>query len=325
MRKKILFISGCLDSGGVAKSIVTLLNVIDKQAYDIHLLILSSIRGPFCGNLPKDITIHRDERIEGLVGGVSGTIKLLKKGYFLLGLANVIRMFLSRFDKAYAGILLAKLMPKINIGKFDTIVDYGGQHLLYYMVDKLEARKKISYFHNDYAFWDYYYKADKKYLPKVDHIVTITKICKDSLEKYFPSISNKIEIIENIVSPKLLQELAKETIPEEKFFAENFTLLTVGHVCERKGFDFALEAAEQLKKKNINFKWIFIGNYTKKEFQEIHDKNLEDVVYLYGVKSNPYPYIKASKIFVHPARYESQALVVSEARLLCKPIIVTRF
>lgn len=39
MKKKILFIVGTLDSGGVSKSMISLLNTIDKEAYDVSLLI----------------------------------------------------------------------------------------------------------------------------------------------------------------------------------------------------------------------------------------------------------------------------------------------
>ena len=325
MRKRVLFIIGCLDSGGVAKSLVTLMNVIDKQKYDIHLLILSSVQGPFVQYLPTDITIHKDERIAGLVDGKDGLIPLISKGHIWLAFCSIIRMLISQFDKAHSGLLLAKLMPKLDLGEFDVVVDYGGQHLLYYMVDKIRGRKKISYFHNDYSCWDFYYKVDRKYLPLVDYVVVITEVCKKSLICYFPEIEKKVFIVENIVSPKLLQQQAKESINEDDFFRDNFVLLTIGHVCNRKGFDFALEAANIMVKRGLKFKWVFIGSYTEEHIKKVSGMGLSNIMFFYGIRSNPYPYIAKSQILVHPARFESQALVVSEARLLCKPIVVTRF
>ena len=67
---------------------------------------------------------------------------------------------------------MAYLMPSIG-GEYDSIIDYNGQQQLYYMVNKLNAKKKITFFHSDYKKWSYYYKADKKYFPKVDAIFTI--------------------------------------------------------------------------------------------------------------------------------------------------------
>jgi hypothetical protein len=55
------------------------------------------------------------------------------------------RMALTKVDRGLAGWLLSRLMPAIQ-KEFDIIVDYGGQHQLYYMVDKLRGKKKISFF-----------------------------------------------------------------------------------------------------------------------------------------------------------------------------------
>ena len=325
MRTKILFIIGCLDSGGVAKSLVTLMNVIDKHKYDVHLLILSAMQGPFVQYLPDDITIHRDERIEGLVDGMAGLKPLVRKGHIGLAICSMYRMFLSIFDKANAGLMLAKLMPRLNMGKFDTVVDYGGQHLLYYMIDKIQGRKKISYFHNDYEKWNYYYKVDKRYLNHVNKIVLVSETCKQSMEHYFPELRDKICVIENIFSPDLLQKQSLMEVPEASFFQDNFVLITVGYVCERKGFDFIVGAANLLKRRGVKFKWVLIGAYDKSSVMRIMEEKLDDDVLLYGIRSNPYPYMRMSKIFVHPARFEGKPMVVCEAKVLCKPIVATCF
>lgn len=325
MKKKILFVAGCLDSGGVSKSIVTLMNVIDKQRYDVHLLILAAGRGPFASQLPTDITLHRNETIELLLARITGVKALLKKGYILLALGSCLRMLLSKVNKAYAGWLLAKMMPCAVDEEFDVVVDYAGQHVLYYTIDKLKGKKKISYFHDDYAAWDYYQAMDRKYLPKADHVVVITEHCKESIISYFPEIAPKVHVIENVVLPDLIMNLSKETIPEEDFLNHHFTLLTVGHVSEKKGFDFALAAAKRLHEDGIPFKWVFIGTYESNHVDAVRGAGLENVILFYGIRSNPYPYFRLADIVVHPARYESQAIVVSEARLLCKPIVVTRF
>lgn len=324
-RKRILFINGCLDSGGVAKSIVTLLNVIDKENYDIHLLLFSSVRGPFLSYLPNGITIHRDERIEGLVDGIAGLKNLLRKKHFVLALLSVLRMLLSLFSKSASGVFLARIMPKLDLGEFDVIVDYGGQHLLYYMVDKLQGKKKISFFHDDYASWNYYYAADKKYLRKVDQVVVITEICKQSILRFFPFLDSKVSVIENIVLPSLLDNQSKAPFPERDFFLNNFVLLTVGHVSNKKGFDFAIEAVSILKQREINFQWVFIGSYKRSHVKIVGSKGLESYVHFYGVKENPYPYMKHAQIVVLPSRYEAQPIVVLEAKALCKPIVVTHF
>lgn len=325
MKKKVLFVAGCLDSGGVSKSIVTLMNVIDKQRYDVHLLILGAGRGPFASQLPDDITLHRNETIELLLARFHGVFSLLKKGHIFLALGSCLRMLLSKINKAYAGWLLAKMMPCAVEEVFDVVVDYAGQHVLYYTIDKLKGKKKISYFHDDYAAWDYYEAMDRKYLPKADHVVVITEHCKESIIKYFPEIAPKVHVIENVVLPDLIKNLSLQVVPEEEYLKREFVLLTVGHVSEKKGFDFALDAAKRLHADGISFKWVFVGTYEECHVRAVAEAGLTDIILFYGVRPNPYPYFRLADIVVHPARYESQAIVVSEARLLCKPIVVTRF
>ena len=160
MRKKILFLIGNLESGGVSKSMVSLLNVIDRNKYEISLWV-GNPSGIFYDLLPNDIVLLSDKRISFLLEGMQGLLPLLKRGNFFLFLGSLLRIVLSRIDKGYAGWLLSQLMPVIIDVEYDMIVDYNGQHQLYYMVDKLRGKKKVSFFHSDYSKWPYYYKLDR--------------------------------------------------------------------------------------------------------------------------------------------------------------------
>ena len=53
--------------------------------------------------------------------------------------------------------------------------------------------------------------------------------------------------------------------------------------------------------------------------------SLESYIEFLGVKINPYPYIKACDLYVHPSRYEGKSIALDEAKILCKPIVVTNF
>ena len=56
MRKSVLFIIGNMETGGVSKSMVSLMNVINREKYDISLLIVVP-RGILMDLLPKDLNI----------------------------------------------------------------------------------------------------------------------------------------------------------------------------------------------------------------------------------------------------------------------------
>ncbi len=106
----------------------------------------------------------------------------------------------------------------------------------------------------------------------------------------------------------------------------NNILCTVAHFCRRKGSDFAIEAAEILKKQHVKFKWLFVGKVLEEDLcYLIKEKGLEENMIFVGVQSNPYPYMYLSDIYVQPSRYEGKSISLDEAKILCKPIVVTNF
>ena len=332
MKKKVLFIIGSLQSGGVSKSMVSLLNAWDTEKYETSLLLCCKDGDVFSDYLPKNIQLIYNPVIEHVMGGFFSLKWLLVHGHFLLCLGVLLRLILSYVSRPLASELIAKMMPVVSDVHYDLIVDYGGQQLLYYMVNKLSATKKVSFFHSDYSKWSFYYNADKKYYPLVDHIFTISQTCVDSLKHFFPNCTDRVSIMENISSPTIIRQQSLESIGEFKVQVDqmkangNTILCTIGHICRGKGFDFAIEASDILKRNGIHFKWIFIGKVLEENLLKlIADKKLDDNILLVGIQSNPYPYISLSDIVVHPSRFEGKSIALDEAKILCKPIVVTNF
>ena len=322
MKNSVLFIVSNMHTGGVSKSMTSLLNVIDTDKYDISLLLISPT-GELMPLIPKSIKIISNSVLSALTSRFDGFTKLIRLGKPVLAVMHVIRLLLSRINRSCAGRFLAWLMPPIE-GEYDMIVDYNGQHQLYYMVNKLCGKKKVTFFHSDYSKWPYYYNADKKYFPKVDAIFTISDTCVESLQKYFPECKSKIIKMENISSPTLINKLAQEHIDLPPF--EGITLLTIGHICYNKGIDLAIEAAQILKKKGIKFRWLFVGKVLANIYlKKIKELELDDIMLFVGTKVNPYPYIHLADIVVHPSRFEGRSIALDEVKILCKPVVVTNF
>ncbi len=314
---------GTLQSGGVSKSIVNLLNAMDRTTYDVHLLLLDRVGDILSPYLPSDITVHVNREIENLHRGLRGVRALLFTGHLLLAFGSLLRMLMSKISRAWAGRWLAYLMPRFTDLTFDLIIDYGGQQQLYYMVDKLDGKKKITFFHNDYSKWPYYYAADRLYYPKVDQILSISQTCVDVLKAYFPDCKDKISVMQNISSPVLITKQANETVDLP---IAPLLLVSLGHIMRRKGTDFSIDAAKILQKKGVEFKWMLVGKVVEKDLiRRIEQEGLADRFVVLGIRSNPYPYIKAADIYVHPARFEGKSIALDEAKILCKPIVVTNF
>ncbi len=325
IKPSILFIIGVLDSGGVSKSMLSLLSVIDKKRYDVSLLMMND-SGIFTNTIPKDIIVYRDVRLTALSSGIRGVRLLLAKGYFLLAMLHVVRLFITYFSRAYGGWWHSKIAPVITPNvEYDLIVDYAGQMQLYYMVDKLKAKKKVSFFHSDYRKWSYFEKTDRKYYKFVDKIFTISETCVAAMKDVFPEHASKIELMENITSIEQLTRMALQ--PIELPLTHGIVLISVGHVWKAKGIDFAIEAASDLKNNGIDFTWWMIGSIgTDEPWQRyVIDKGLDGNIQFLGVQNNPYPFVKRADIFVHLSRFEGKSIALDEAKLLCKPIVATNF
>ncbi len=325
MKKKILFIISNMESGGVSKSMSSLLNVIDTTKYEVDCFITSPT-GIFMDTIPASVKILTDKKTTLAFSSFpSNIVKLVTHGFWMTACLRVVAACLMLINKGYGGWVLSKILPEIPT-KYDLAVDYNGQHQLYYLIDTIHAKKKVTFFHSDYAKWSHYLSMDRKYMPKADFIYTISNQCVISLKKYFPNQSTKIALFENISAAETIVRMS--TVPVEDNLNPSFVkLLTIGHVSEAKGSDLAIKAARILQNNGLQFKWYFIGKKSDNPLfsKLIKENTLENSIVLMGLKSNPYPYIKQADVIVHPSLFEGKSIALDEAKILCKPIVVTNF
>lgn len=324
MKKKILFICSNLNIGGFQKSLIAALKCFDYQKYDIDLLLMSE-GGIFLSEIPKEVNILSSVVDDAFLSSLQISIKLLLKKRkikllvyrLFVGCANLI-------NKGTAAWLMSRKIAGLK-KHYDAAIDYNGQYLLYYLVDKVNANIKISYFHSDYKKWRYYEKVDRKYYSKVDAIVTVSDQCVASMQEIFPEFANKILCIENIVSPKTLNYEDNSC----SFYGnyDGFKIITVGRVCADKGLEYAIEACNILIKRGIKFKWIWIGPFDKNDklISRIKTEGVSDNLLLVGPSSSPYKSMSDADIMVHPSKYEGKSVTVEEAKVLSLPIVATNY
>ena len=57
----------------------------------------------------------------------------------------------------------------------------------------------------------------------------------------------------------------------------------------------------------------------------IDDSGLSQYFQLIGSRENPYAYMAQCDMIVQPSRIEGKSIVLDEAKMLCKPIVVTNY
>ena len=123
----------------------------------------------------------------------------------------------------------------------------------------------------------------------------------------------------------MIKKRAVEFVPKEITGTNN--ILSVGRLMSQKGFDLAISAASILKKRNMDFHWYIVGDgELRKDLEnQIENEGIQSEFTILGIKENPYPYIKACTIFAQTSRYEGKSVVLDEAKILAKPIVVTNY
>ena len=322
MRKKILFIMNSLNFGGAEKALVNLLNTIDYRKADIDLLLLSN-EGELLSEIDSRVNVVKSPAIVSNYYKKNLRFDKLIIKFFITGILT-----LCTNNRAFANQLRWKYFYKnifSNIElEYDVAVSFLQGDPLYFMVDKINARKKIAWIHTDYSKTINNRNFDEWYLKKVDSVVTISDKCKQSLEIAFPDV--RTIVLPNIVNASVISKYAvmKELVECD---TNQDVLLTVGRLVEIKGIDFLLEVAFSLKSKGLKYNWYVLGDGELKEklLRERDSKKLNDCVHFLGNKKNPYVYMEKADIVIQTSRFEGKSLVLDEAKILQKLIISTDY
>lgn len=332
MKKNILIHIGGLGAGGAEKSLVSFLNTLPAEQYNVDLMTLNK-GGLFRNLVPENVNIIEPPF-----------------PYNCLGTSPTDWRFYSRhnpvyfFKKIYS---LYKLKKQTNLPvgqnlwpiwkncintcpkKYDVAMSYIEGLPNYYVMDKVDAKKKILWIHNEYTKLGYNKEFDKEYFEKADAVVTISELCRNDLVNNFPELKDKFHILENITNPVLIKKMAEEEIKDSAFVNRKDTLklLSIGRLYPQKNYPLAIDAAKIIKDKGIDFNWYIIGEgVLRGEIEkQINVLSLQDNIILLGLRSNPYPYIQQCDIIVQSSLFEGKSIAIDEAKILCKPIVATNY
>ena len=266
---KLLFVGITMNCAGTEKAFLGLANRLDYDRYDVTLL-LAHAAGPLFDQLPRQIkVIEMPEYGEmfTLTGGTAARAIwncYVKRNPLVLFeiFPYAVKSALFRKSKSFTAMRLwRKLIQKIPAlpGEYDVAAAFWGDKSMFYMIDKVKARKKITWLHFDYSSPP---RDDKLYLPyfnKCDKIINVSLAVDDALKSRLPQIADKCEVIENINDRKLIWDLALrgESFPDKGFKGKR--LLTVARICEQKGVDFIPPVLRKLVDEGYPVRWYIIG------------------------------------------------------------------
>lgn len=325
-KKKILFVMSSMDSGGAERALLNLLEELPKYRYEITLLLLNP-SGLFMGQIPQWV---RTLDTPPLVADCFSSARDKRPGLKHLT-ADIISTICSQDPEARRGFrwkyFYSHWIGPIG-GDYDTAVAFINGQVLYFVDEKVSAKRKIVFYHGDYISAHYSMDYEEPHLANMDGIYSISEKCVDMLRQLFPQFVRKIAYLPNISSVSAIKRCALEMEPVE-YRGYRMKILTVARLTPEKGVDIAVRAAAVLKQRGIDFCWFELGKAGSAETNQIKNLierlNVSDCFKLLGARSNPYPYIKQCDIVVQPSRHEGKSVFLDEAKILEKPIVATSY
>jgi len=335
-KKKVLIISANLEVGGIERSLIGLLNILDYDRLEVDLMLWRH-EGPFFALLPSGPRLL--PQIPEYSTFQRAIAQILREGHVRISIARLCAKFSSWLDGRLhryqePGYLAEQrswryALPSLPMipGEYDLAISFFGPH--YLVADRVNAKTKVGWIHNDYRMIPIDGEHESAMWGKLDRIVAVSEECRQAFLARFPQFIDRTIVIENILSPSVIRQQASDFDPSREMPAsEGLTrILTVGRFSHQKGFDDAILACRKLIDNGRNLRWYAIGYGPDESILRtlIETNDLADRFIILGVKLNPYPYMLSCDLYVQPSRYEGKAVTVREAQILGRPVLITRF
>ena len=323
MKKTVVFRSGTLAMGGLERILVEVLQNIDREKYNIVVIIENDLGNDnvFLKDIPKEIMVYF-LKTEEIINRTKYH-RVRKKNIINKIMYNLLMMKERRIE-------LRKIKEVIKtIGQIDIFIDFdcGGRKY----IDKLDVGKKIAWCHGSIPKV-LGGKAGKiqrngENLKKYDTIVSICDDMKEETKRIYPFLKDKIIRIYNPFNFERIIKLSMDekdlTEQQKKLMKEKYIVAVSRLDMVQKDYGTLIKAFKLLKERGVKEKLYIVGDGPgRDEIQSLINKNnLFEEVKLIGQTKNPYIWMKNSELFVHSSNYEGLPTVLIEALILNKVVV----
>ena len=341
MKKRIFVAIHYLEIGGAEMSLIGLLQSFDYSKVDVDLFVYRH-QGELLAMIPKEVNLLPE--IPAYAQIESPMKEAIQQGTWRIAYGRLkskwehnryVKLVHPVDDGAIFGYIAKNVtpyLPEVNSDvTYDLAISFLTPHNI--VLQKVKAKEKACWIHTDYTKVAVNAELELPIWGGYDHIVSISEEVTSSFLKVFPTLKDKIVLIENILSETFVRKRAN--IYEDTSMMNNQTinLLSVGRFSYAKNYDNVPDICKRINYQlsiihyPLRVRWYLIGFGGDEALirQKIKEAGMEEYVLILGKKTNPYPYIKQCDIYVQPSRYEGKSVTVREAQILCKPVVVTNY
>lgn len=282
---KVLFFIYQMGAGGAARTLLNILNNLDRDRFEVVLVTLN-YNGSYEKDIRKDVTFIKLD-----------TTRLSRS---IFRLAKIIRN-----QKVH---VVFSTIPRVNtIAVLATLFSFTGAKAVVREADNLDGnwleRLKLIGFGLIYRL--------------AFQVISLSEGVKTNLVLRYKIKRDDIRVIYNPVDTAHIKKKASEPINknDQKLFAKDKqTILTIGRLVEQKDQKTLIEAFSRLKKQ-IDARLVILGEgKLESDLMTLaSDLGIGEDVHFVGFKDNPYQYLAAADLFVLTSIHEGFSHVLAEA------------
>lgn len=302
---KVVFIDYKLVCGGAEQALFDLINLMDKDKFDITVF----------AQCP----------------GGAWDRKFLDAGIRVIYDYSCRKPTMNPITKAgnvMKKLKTAKAYKNDGEGLLDVILENGADIVVSYSAwdyDQIafaKNAKTVKYIHGDPGT-DPVYRDEaiqkKDHLSRFDRIVCISESSWNAFRE-LSGLGDSVELHYNPINSENVRCLAEEPVDLP---TEEPIICAVGRLYFEKAFERLIIIHKNLLEEGIRHKLVIVGDGEDRDFLErlVRAAGLEQSVILAGYQSNPYPYMKKSRFLVNCSLTEGMPVIAMEALTLGVPIV----
>lgn len=308
---KILYVIKSFGTGGAEKVVLDLANGLNKNKYNVNILVLSNERLDCFGNLDSCINKYfldfKLNDIRSLSFWISGSKKIIT--------------------------ILRNIRPDI----IHTHTFFS--HLLFLSISFRFAKLNFLHFRTIHST-GFYYECQKSFLNKIrllsekiammlvkTYLVSISKAAHESNVLHFNRIANEIRLIHNGIDLKKYNTQMCKNISKRDFKLDNNNIVIsyVARLEVGKNHDFLIDLWPNIVNKFPQAVLCFAGDGSLEEFlrKKVVSNNLQKSIIFLGSINNIAELLSITDIGVFPSSFEGFSLVMLEKFAMSIPIVAS--
>lgn len=301
--KHILIIQESFVGGGAEKVLIDILQHFDYSQYRVTMLIEKAF-GVYLDKIPEQV---EQLALFGKPGRFYRFVyhyKCLRDAYLKRKISNILG------NRTFDAVLSFMEGPALYLHQF---VAHRTSNNVTWMHTNIVTNHWTKYLYRNQA-------EEQAVYARMNGVVFVSTGALTAFNEMF-DYHGKCRLINNLIPIDTIVDKSNAYAVEK----QRFTVCNIGRLTPAKRQDRFIEVMAELKRRGVDCEgWVLgTGNLEQQLKQHAADCGVADMVKFIGFQSNPYPYLKASDVFLLTSDSEGFSLVVAEAMCLEKPIVST--